>query len=288
MKMKMRIITAVVIAAVLTLTITVPQVQAFAFSALSVFRVGDAKTITITIDDITLMAEQAKESITSGMKNPKEHISGTENGSIDKSDYKTLSNASEFTAFNVKLPRELNDQKPELFATDVMDKSIEMPNGESISISLSPSFIAKYENVVFMATQGMNNDMNQELKTEMWQKLLAAPILTDNIRSQLAAIDPNTKDIYLPVITGISREVDLGGSTGYLYATSDMQSIMGALPTELTAGFSNKMNEAVSAEGTQSEHKNMNVIIWTKGGVLYILVGDLSDSELAAIARSVR
>lgn len=286
--MKKRIISAGAIAVALVLTITIPQVQTFAFSALSVFRVGDAKTITITMDDIAEMSGLAKEYIPSGLEKPEGYTNGTEKVFIEKPDYKTLSDASEFTAFNVNLPRKLNDQKPELFATDVMDKSIEMPDGESISISLSPSLFAKYENVVFMATQGLNSDVSRESKDEMWQKLLSVPVLTDNIRSQLAAIDPDTKDIYLPVITGISREANLGGSTGYLYATSDMQSIMGALPPELTAGVSDKMSEAMTTKETPSERKNMNMIIWTKSGVLYVLAGDLLDSELVAIARSVR
>lgn len=286
--MKKKIISAVAIVAVLALTMTIPQVQAFAVSALSVFRVGDAKTITITIDDIAQMSELAKEYVQSGKDEQAGYTQGEyEKAPSDKPGYKTLTDISEFTAFRVNLPRDLKDQQPELFATDVIKKSIEMQNGESASVSLSPILAAKYENVIFLATQGMNSDVSSEAKQEMWQKLLSAPIWTENIRSQLAAIDPDTKDIYLPVVTGISREADLGGTTGYLYAVSDMQSIMSALPAELTADLQGKMSEYASADGQQAPD-NAGAIIWTKNGVLYALAGDLSDSELTAIARSVR
>lgn len=286
--MKKKMISVVAVALALTLTMIIPQVRAFAVSALSVFRVGDVKTITITLDDIAQMSAFANEHAQSGKDEELAPTKG-ENGKVpnDKPDYKTLSGISEFTAFSVNLPGDLKDQQPELFATDVSEKNIEMQNGEHFTVSLSPILVAKYENAVFLATQGMNDDVSSEAKQEMWQKLLTAPVLTENIRSQLAAINPDTKDIYLPVITGISREANLGGSTGYLYASADMQSIMSALPAGLMTDLQGKMSSDASVDAQQAP-KNTNVIIWTKNGVLYALAGELTDSELTSMARSVR
>ncbi len=298
---KKTILTAVIVPALL-LTLTVPSVQAFAFSALSVFRVGDTKTINISLDDISQMAETAKEYAEANKEKFEEYAEANkekfeeymegeyEKLSMEKPEYKTLADVDEFTAFNVNLPRELKNQEVELFATDVIEQSIPMENGESISVALSPTLVAKYENVAFIATQGINDSMSSEAKAEMWEKVLSVPILTENIRTQLEEIDPNTKDIYLPVIAGISREANLGGTTGYLYATSDMQSIMETLPADLMAEMESKISEAASENmhPVPTEHKNANAIVWTKNGVLYALVGDLSDSELVAIARSVR
>ncbi len=289
--MKKKIIGAVVIAAALFFTVTVPSVQAFAFSVLSVFRVGDTKTINISLDDISQMAQSAKEYTEANKDKFVGHGEGTyEKPSMENPEYKTLGDIDEFTDFRVNLPKEMKNQKAELFATDVIEKSISMKGGESFSFAMSPTLVAKYENVAFIATQGMNSSVSSEVKAEMWQRVLSAPMLTENIRTQLAAIDPNTKDIYLPVITGISREADLGGTIGYLYATSDIQSIMGALPAELTAEMQSKISKAASKNtySAPPEHKNANAIIWTKNGALYALVGDLLDSELIAIARSVR
>ncbi len=289
--MKKKTIGTVAIVAALLLTVTVPQVQAFAISTLSVFRIGDTKTINISLDDISQMTETAKDYAEANKGKFDKHGEGKyEKPSMDSHEYKTLTNVNEFTAFDVNLPRELKNHETELFATDIIEKSIQMQNGDSITVAISPMLVAKYENVAFIAAQGMNNSMSSEAKSEMWQRMLSSPMLTENIRTQLAAIDPNTKDIYLPVISGISREADLGSTTGYLYAASDMQGIMGALPTELTAEMQSKMSEVVSKNTHTSpyEHKNENSIIWAKNGVLYALVGDLSDSELIAIARSVR
>ncbi len=284
---KITIVTVAIVVAALLLTVTVPQVQAFTFSTLSLFRIGDTKTINISLDDISQMAETVKEYSEANKGKFEEH-GKYEKPSLDSQEYKTLTDIKEFTAFNVNLPRELKNQQPELFASDIIEKSIQMQNGERVTIAISPTLVAKYENVSFIATQGLNNSMSSEAKAEMWQKVLSSPVLTENIRTQLAAIDPNTKDIYLPVITGISREADLGSTTGYLYAASDMQGIMGALPAE--PEMQSKMSDAAS-KSTHTipiEYKDKNSIIWTKNGVLYALVGDVSDSELIAIARSVR
>lgn len=277
--MKKKTISGIVIVAVLLLSFTVSGVQAFAVSALSVFRVGETKTINITPDDISQMVIIAKGYADA---NPGHREDVYEKPQSDKPDYNMLIDVSEFTAFNVTLPNELKNQKPELFATDIIEKNIPIQNDESVLVALSPTFIAKYENMTFIATQGMNNSVSSEEKNEIRQKILSSPMLTENIRTQLAVIDPNTKDIYLPVITGISREADLGGTTGYLYSASDIQAIMGALPAELTTEMQNEMVEK------DSEDQNSKAIIWTKNGVLYALTGDLSDNELIAVARSVR
>jgi len=289
--MKKKMIGIAAIVAALLIAVTVPQVQVFAVSALSVFRVGDTRTINISLDDISQMAETAKEYAEANKDKFKEHRDGEfRKPSMEKPEFKTLGDIDEFTAFNVNLPRELRNQNVELFATDIIEKNISMGNDESVLVALSPMLVAKYENVVFIATQGMNSSVSSETKSEIWQKILNMPILTENIRTQLAAIDPDTKDIYLPVITGVSREADLGGTTGYLYSVSDMQIIMGALPTDLMAELQNKTDETASANAHKevSENKDANIIVWTKSGVLYALVGDVSDSELIAIARSVR
>ena len=61
MKKKMFGIAAIV--AALLIAVTVPQVQVFAVSALSVFRVGDTRTINISLDDISQMARSEERRV---------------------------------------------------------------------------------------------------------------------------------------------------------------------------------------------------------------------------------
>lgn len=276
--MKKKTIFGMTVAVLLILTLMIPQVSTFTMSALSVFRVGDTKTITITLDDIGEMvryAEIEKDKIL------KQQIPNSyEKLDHPEKEYRTLTDIKDFTAFSVNLPIELKDTQPELLMTDIMEKSFIMENGDVITIAVSPTLVANYKNLTFISTQGVNNNIPIESKTEMLQKLINAPMLPQNIRSQLAEIDPNTKDIYLPVVVGVSRETDLGGTTGYIYSTDDMQSFLSVLPAELISKFNENL--------TTSEYTNTSILIWTKNSVLYALIGNLSDSKLTKIARSVR
>lgn len=295
----------VITAAALALVIGVPQVQAFAVSALSIFRVGDTKTITITLEDIAQMTESAKlyaqEKEGYDLENKefphdKEAMKAEfEAAHGEKPGYLTLTNVNEFAGFDVNLPRDLKNETPELYATEVFEKTFEMKEGESVTVAMSPMLVAKYEQVVFMATQGFSDTVSAQVKEEMWEKVLSVPILTENIRAQLAAIDPTTNDIYLPVITGVSREADLGGRTGYLYSASDMKMLMGEefssmMPSGMNEELNAELNEELNAELNEELNSELtgNVIIWTKNNVLYVLAGEVSDSELIAMARSVR
>lgn len=283
--MKKKKIITLLIVCVLVVTLCIPQVSALAMDALSGFRVGQAKTITITLDDISQMVSYAEE-------NAKAYSDGEipedwedyEDRDMDEFDHaepRELTDISEFTAFDVKLPRDLENEKVELRAMDQVDKTMTLEDGSEVSISLSPTLLAAYEDkdIVFAATQGMSDSLTSEQRAELQQKLLELPFLTENIRSQLAAIDPDTKDIYLPVISGISREADINGTAGYLYGMNELRGIMGAMPEEFSEAFS---------EAETDEVENINMLIWTKDGVLYMLGGDLPEAELTAIARSVR
>lgn len=192
-----------------------------------------------------------------------------------------LQSLTDFTAFDAKLPKDLENENVKLYAVEQTQKTLTLEDGSEAAVALSPTLVAAYEDkdVILAATQGISDSLSSEQKAQLQEKMLELPFLTENIRSQLAAIDPDTKDIYLPVISGISREADLGGTTGYLYGMNELRGIMGAMPEEFSESFS---------EADTGEIENVNLLIWTKDGVLYMLCGDMPEAELTAIARSVR
>jgi hypothetical protein len=110
----------------------------------------------------------------------------------------------------------------------------------------------------------------------LWSSLISIPAISEDLRAQLAAIDPQTRDIYLPVIDGLGRETELGGTTGYIYATSDLTNLIGKLP-EMSGG----------TRQSQLQNENASALIMTNNGILYLIIGQKSDSELSQIARSL-
>ena len=200
-----------------------------------------------------------------------------------------LESAEDFTAFKVKLPKDFTDKDPEIYSTDLYEKTIEGEDGESLSFAVSPIFMAKYDNTALMAMQGINTDIPAEKKQELKDKLLESPMLTENLRSQLEKIDPDTNDIYLPVIPGISREVKLGGSTGYFYGTQDFISLASSMDYSRYDEYLGEDFEEFSAEDFEEygESAGLDILIWTDNGILYVLASDLSDGEMASIARSI-
>lgn len=285
--MKKKRIVSFLLVGVLIAALFIPQVNAFAMDVLSNFRVGQTKTINITLDDVAQMSATMQT-----------YAEAAENGDLDDAlseqyetvapayDHETPDTAAEgteledidgFTAFPVNLPRSLEGEPVSLYATAVQEKTFVTEDGTEVRVALSPSLLAKYDNVLFAATQGISDTLSSEQRAQLHQQLVDLPIWTENIRTQLSAIDPDTKDIYLPVLTGISREASIGSTTGYFYGMTELQGLAGALPEAFDA--------LDDADAQASE--NLNVLVWTKDGVLYMLAGNLPEAELIEAARSV-
>ena len=254
-----------------------------------------------------------------------------------------LKEAEEFEAFKLRLPGELASQKPEISAMDsgkmtfTLDvdasnellKAVNSPkllssNLKDVEMSMvsSAAAYAKYDDVLFLATQKSYLEVPQAAKKELRDVMLDFPLIPTHLRQQLAEIDEDSSDIYLPVVVGFGREVDLGGKNGYIYTLSDLKGFTETIPQDMIApgshtqsleGLNGQSHEASMDEMSQKlisqygeekfaalkeAHKmateempkmeNASVLIWTKDGNLYGLIGNKTDAELAKIARSVR
>jgi hypothetical protein len=215
-----------------------------------------------------------------------------------ESEVKTLSDIRAFTAFPFSLPTALKDETPDLCAADSQSQTVTLDtvkintslqklgvsalldtslNGAKLTVSSPPVIVAEYADVLLAAAQSIYVDAPDDVVNSLYASFLSIPAIPDNLRAQLAAIDPKTRDVYLPIIEGLGRETSLGGATGYIYSSGDMSQVLGMLP-----GF------ADDAQLAQLQSENASVLIWVKNGVLYCLAGALSDSELSQIARSIR
>jgi hypothetical protein len=284
------------IAVLLVGVIFIPPVRAAAESALSIFRVTDTKTITISIGDLQALLDDAitlEEPDTAEFEAlVQEFMEKAE------SQVQSLSDAHEFEAFPVKLPDALKDETPALYALDAQEQTVTLDtekingtltrlgasalvdsswSGTAVTIKTPPVFFADYGDVALAITENIFVDAPDAVLSNLKSAFLSLPAIPENLRAQLSPIDPKTHDIYLPVVEGLGRETDLGGTTGYIYSTADLADVLGMLPD-----FADRTHLS------ELQDENASVLVWAKNGALYVLAGQLSDSELSQIARSVR
>ena len=298
--MKRKNIAILAVVAVLSGSMFIPQVQAAAESAMSVFRVSDAKTITISVTDIQDMANDAKQ-LQAGTQKDKAAGETGSKGSVDpqkavESLLKPLANPKDFTAFPISLPRN-NKETPKLssiasqsktFTLNTAEINAELAklkaspissslNGTKITVNTPPAAIAEYADFTLIETQGVYLKAPNGAINTLWRELTTEPMIPADLSSQLAAIDPTSRDVYLPVIEGLGRGADLGVTTGYIYSAKDFAQVASLIP-----------NLVPASEVTKLQGNNASALIWTKNGVLYVLTGNQSDSALSQIARSIR
>ena len=324
MKRKLFIYAPLVI--VLGLLAFVKPIQTFALDALSIFRVNDVKTLEITIADLQEGAQNFSAIKDKAIEKEHSHKSLINVLTQEKPEIMTLATAKDFKAFRLKLPKELESQTPKISAlaphsikftlnteasNDVL-KTLESPallpsslNNVEMSMNLPAAAFAKYEEVLFFATQKPALEAPNMTKEELKALMLQIPLIPNNIRQQLAEIDLNSNDIYLPVLIGVGREVDLGGRIGYIYTMSDLKGFTKTLPSDFITQDKEMKHETkhqaklseerlASMKEMHEKYKqdmpnleNASVLIWTKDGVIYSLVGNKTDAELSKIARSV-
>ncbi len=262
----------------------------------------------LTMDNIKI-TDQNAQTIYTGYKNPSaQGPTVSSDTSVAGGGTRTLSSVDEFKDFAFKLPSKLAKETPKISTVDshavtftlnvpacndvltklnVSRRLADTDANIPITVTAPASVVAEYNDVALFATQRPVVDAPKDLTDELKQIMLDIPMIPEDIRSQLAAIDVNGSDIYLPVLVGVGREVSLSGSTGYLYTLADLRNFTNALPNDLKNMQFGSHSDFNSTDS--GKDKDASLLIWTKNGILYSLAGtDKTDAQLAEIARSVK
>jgi len=133
---------------------------------------------------------------------------------------------------------------------------------------------------MFAATQMPYAEAPVAVKESLQSTLLAMPFLSTSLRSQLAAIPLDNRDVYLPVIMGLGREVSVGRNIGYIYSSTDLSVMLEQMPV-------NRLNPVPDHATAIEWERQASVLVWVDDGVLYLMAGPLSDSELVRLARNI-
>lgn len=275
----MRKKTVYLCAVLLTLScLLIPSVQSYAISALSIFRTKNVGEITISLADI----EEMSKSLKPWYEENEEILACSGSGRS----FTALDDPDDFQSFRIRLPKDKED--PELMGLESEAVEAIVDSGkinENLHTTGIPAFVdssadgrvlayttpavvvAKYQDVTLYQTRPVRAADHDEAMNDLWQDLLGIPYLTDSVRDQLLTIDWKDDIIYYPVVTGLAREVKIGDAPGYLYSASDFAALVGE-------------NNQIADGKT--------ILIWSKNKILYALIGNISDQELAEIARSIR
>jgi len=304
MKKRSVIISALSVTAALALMIFVQPAQSLAMDVLSVFRVQDMRAINISVDDIQQIAQSVQLLQSTAQQPDKQDSEATEPGSdtgdTQESQFVTIDRAREFTAFDFKLPHSLDSQTPELKMIETQTQTVTIQtqeindvltklgaqtvpdslDGSQITVQTPATAIAEYSDNTLIETQMPVFSGDTQALSALSESILSLPMLTDNLRSQLASVDLTSGIVYVPVIEGFGQQTAVGNSTGYIYSMSDLQTLLASLPSGLLP-----FDESRSL--TDQPENNISVLIWTNNGVLYVLTGNQPANELVQIAKSI-
>ena len=305
MKKRNSAITALSLVAVLALVIFVQPLQSFAVNALSVFRVQDVHAINITVDDIQQLAGNAQELLAlmpdAGEKDGPPADEFADMAEEMDSLFVRLDSPADFTAFDLKLPRALEAETPELRMIDTWTQTVTLNTGEvnpvlaqlgaeplpdeldgaQVTVRTPATVIAVYSEDILIATQMPVFSGDGRVLSALSRSLLSLPLWSDHLREQLAGVDLTSGIVYVPVIEGFGQRTTVRGSTGYLYAMSDLSMLLSSLDFLPSGEGENPLVAFQSGGG------DANALVWTQNGVLYILAGSQPAGELTQIARSV-
>lgn len=151
-------------------------------------------------------------------------------------------------------------------------------NGKTFTLKVPNAVTAEYKSADGSKTLFVGESKSPEIQVPsgvdenaVRDALLSIPVLPENLRSQLAAINDWQHTLLIPSIDGSTTEVAVNGSQGVF-----MQSPAG-----------NYQHGDQNGQG--SAGRQINSLIWQDNGVIHIISGEaLSQEQAAAVASAMK
>ncbi|MCL4498876.1 MAG: hypothetical protein M1335_01360 [Chloroflexi bacterium] len=281
---------AVAIAAVAVGSFAFTPVRTYAGNVLSVFRVSKINTLNITLDDM----RQIRRGMERGGRINMESfgsISATGNRQITRV---TLEEARRAVDFSIKLPQGLGDPTLNLQAASSINMNLKVNNintflksmggtkmlpssldGRQFTFSMPAAVTGEYgsEGSSVYVAESRSPELRAPEGTDVnsiRDALLDIPVLPDNIKTQLEAVNDWQHTILIPNVEGGSQKVIVNGQEGVFVGT----------PGGMGVGGGDRRRGSVN--------KDMKALVWQYGGVVYAVGGRLTLDKALAIAGSMK
>jgi hypothetical protein len=276
--------------AMIAIAFSFAPVRTFAADILNIFRVKNIEVVSFSPQDMQQMEQQMKKV---GGENG--GVANIENfGKIESSGFKqpaemSMEDAQKVAGFALKLPEQIDgqvrDAKVEVINGSKMSFTLDVKkankmiavyggdvllpeelDGKTFSIKIPTGVAANYQKVGGMITVAQAESPEMVVPDgvdpdAVRNVLLSLPMVPENVRQQLEAIEDWKQTLVIPNIGGSSQEVDVNGAKGVFMKP----------PVEKGIG----QNENAS-------------LLWQSDGIVYMVGGNLDLAKAQDIAASMK
>ncbi|MDR3542059.1 MAG: hypothetical protein P4L69_13980 [Desulfosporosinus sp.] len=277
---------AAIVAVAVSVSLNFAPVRAMASEFLSIFRVNNIQTVTISPDDFSQIqktlrqgtgkvtlgnlgaVEMTKTGVTGGvtLAEAKESVDfpllipGTLPTGNTLKGYQRMSGST----FNFTLDtQKTNDILKGMGATTLLPDTL---NGKTFTAKIPVVISATYdgpENLTIIQTRSPQLTAPSDIDINaIRDAILALPFLPEDLRRQLASINDWQHTFVVPNLNGSTQTITVAGSSGVFITSPD--------------------------EIQSSKHSAHNTLLWQKDGVIYAITGDMTLEQGLSVANSMK
>jgi hypothetical protein len=291
-----KVLIPVAAVAAITISLSFAPVRSFAAEILNIFRVEKMEVVTVSPEDVQQMEKQMKklDGKNGGMADIKNFGKVESTGFGRAAEDMTIAEAEKAAGFKLSLPAKIGDraQEPTARVTKGSEVSLTLDvakankmiesfggqlllpgelDGKKFTIKIPTVVEADYSKSgdKVMIAQGKSPELILPDGVDplaVRSALLSIPVIPDNIKQQIEAIQDWKHTLIIPNVNGSSQKVDVNGAEGVFIQP----------PNDVKGGA-----KAGNPSGDSA-------LIWQKDGTIYAIGGNISLAEKQEIASSMK
>jgi hypothetical protein len=294
-----KVLIPVAAVAMVAIALSFAPVRSFAADLLNVFRVKNIEVVTVSPEDIQQMEKQMKklDGKNGGMADIKNFGKIESTGFNNAAEDMTIAEAEKAAGFKLSLPAKIGagEQEPTVRVTKGSEVSLTLDvakangmiesfggqlllpdelDGKKFTIKIPTMVETDYsktgDNV--MIAQGRSPELVLPDGVDplaVRSALLSIPMIPDNIKQQIEAIQDWKHTLIIPNVNGSSQNGDVNGTEGvFIQSPKDVEDVK---------------------DGAKAGNPNEgSALIWQKDGIIYAVGGNIGLAEKQEIAASLK